>query len=352
MEFIIFSGSACHNLTDDICKLINCKKGKCMLGNYHNGETKIKIHDSVRNKCVFIIQSITSTETKSVNDVLMELYLFIRTVKRASAAKVIIIIPYFGYSRQYRKTESIVPISASDVAILLETAGANRIVTLELRCGQIQGFFRDIPCDNIHSSCLLTDAFVSDLTLYKKNMNNLVVVSPDAGGVSRANAFKQTLSKIGIHTGFAILVNERDIDGNINTTNLIGDVIGKDVVIVDDVCDTGGTLLKAINELKKLGVNDVYVCITHPVFSGDSIELIKNSPIIKMFVTDTIYLKDHNCHNIKQITTATLLSKVIRILIHGGSSINPLVQSDFEMNNDEQNEFEIEHNLYQQDAYL
>ena len=186
-SFIIFSGSSSKHLTDEICDHLGCKKGSCDLQTFNDGEIKIKVNDSVRGKIVFVVHSITSTETKSVNDMLIELYLFIRTLKRAAAKKVIVFIPFYGYCRQDRKTEPRVPISASDVAMMLETAGADRIVAMELHCGQIQGFFRDIACDNIYSSCLLADTFVKECP----ELNDLVVVSPDAGGVTRAKLFKE-----------------------------------------------------------------------------------------------------------------------------------------------------------------
>ena len=321
MNFKIFNGSTCENLTNAICAKIGCEKGSCTVDSFADGEIKIKINDTVRDKVVFIIQSITSTKTKSVNDALMELYLMIRTMKRASAKKVIAIIPYFGYSRQDRKTEPRVPISASDVAMMLETAGADRVVALELHCGQIQGFFRDIPCDNIYTSCLLADCMVHDQLTSHTDLSNLVVVSPDAGGVSRAKSFKQMLGIAGIESEFAIIVKERDIHGQLNNMNLVGDVKGKDIVIVDDICDTGGTLLKAIEELKLYGADKIYVCITHPVFSANAIQKIKECKSVeKMYVTDTIEIENHDENsNICQISCSELIGKVIHIFVNGGS---------------------------------
>jgi ribose-phosphate pyrophosphokinase len=329
MNFKIFNGSTSENLTDAICAKIGCEKGNCTVDSFADGEIKIKINDTVRDKVVFIIQSITSTKTKSVNDALMELYLMIRTMKRASAKKVIAIIPYFGYSRQDRKTEPRVPISASDVAMMLETAGADRVVALELHCGQIQGFFRDIPCDNIYTSCLLADCMVNDSLISQSDLSNMVVVSPDAGGVSRAKSFKQMLSIAGIESEFAIIVKERDIHGQLNNMNLVGDVKGKNIVIVDDICDTGGTLLKAIEELKLYGADKIYVCITHPVFSANAIHKIKDCKHIeKMYVTDTIDIdNNNNTSNINQVSCSELIGKVIHIFVNGGS-LNSLFISE------------------------
>lgn len=321
-SFIIFSGSSSKHLTDEICDHLGCKKGDCDLQTFNDGEIKIKVNDSVRGKIVFVVHSITSTETKSVNDMLVELYLFIRTLKRAAAKKVIVFIPFYGYCRQDRKTEPRVPISASDVAMMLETAGADRIVAMELHCGQIQGFFRDIACDNIYSSCLLADTFVREC----QELNDLVVVSPDAGGVTRAKLFKEKLCDWNINSQLAILVKERGINGLINNVSLVGDVSGKDVVIVDDICDTGGTLLKAVDELKLFGANKIYVCITHGIFSGNALENIRNSPIEKMICSDSIPPKNVP-DNIKYVSTSYLLSRIINIFMNGGS-INELFKSN------------------------
>ena len=319
-NFVVYGGTSSHDLTKRVCDTLRCEQGSCTLETFSDGEVKIKIHNSVRDKCVFVIQSITSHKDKSVNDMLIELYLFIRTLKRASAAKVIVMIPYFGYSRQDRKTEPRVPISASDIAMMLETAGADRIVAFELHCGQMQGFFRGIPCDNIYSSCLFAEHFVLN-----ESNDNLVVVSPDAGGVTRAKLFKEKLASIGVASGFAIIVKERGVLGAINNMSLVGDVNGKDVVIVDDICDTGGTLIKAIEQLKEFGANRIYACITHPVFSGNAIEKIQNSSIDKMFVCDTIELKGE-CDKIVVVETHHLLSTVVKVFMTGGS-INELFKS-------------------------
>lgn len=314
-DYLVFSGTSSKDLTRRVCESLGCKEGSCSLGTFADGEIKIKINDSVRDKCVFVIQSIVSFENRSVNDMLTELYLFIRTLKRASASKVIVMIPYFGYSRQDRKTEPRVPISGSDVAMMLETAGADRVVAMELHCGQIQGFFRDIPCDNIYLSCLLADEFVNHVS----SENQLVVISPDAGGVTRAKIFKEKIAALGVQSEFAIIVKERGVEGAINNMSLVGDVRDKDVVIVDDICDTGGTLIKAINQLKAFGAKNVYTCISHPVFSNDAIESISNSCITKMFVCDSIPARTTYPEHIVRVQTHTLLAKIIRIFVHGGS---------------------------------
>ena len=323
-KFLIFSGTSSTELTDKICSHLGVPKGNCDLTTFNNGEIKIKVNESVRGQIVFVIHSITATENKSVNDMLMELYLFIRTLKRASAKKVIVFIPFYGYCRQDRKTEPRVPISASDVAMMLETAGADRIVALELHCGQIQGFFRDIACDNIYCSCLLADAFVREYSSVGEE--KLVVVSPDAGGVSRAKLFKEKLGDLGIDSDLAIIVKERGINGAINNMSLVGDVKGKNVVIVDDICDTGGTLLRAVEELKTFGAHEIYVCITHGVFSGDALENIQNSQIQKFICSDSIPKKTDTPSKVMYVWTSKLFSKIINIFMYGGS-INALFEA-------------------------
>ena len=324
-ETLVIAGSSNCSLATQICKKVGCKLGLCKLERYKDGEIKISVGESVRDKCVFVIQSITSTSTMTINDILIELYLLIRTLKRASVGKVILFIPYFGYSRQDRKVKPRVPISASDVAMMLELAGADRVVGMELHCGQIQGFFRNISCDNLHASCILASAFVEDHKRNTSDSNNrLVVVSPDAGGVARAKQFKETLANFHIESDFAIIVKERSIScGTINNMNLVGNVRDKSVVIVDDMCDTGGTLIKAVDELLEFGAKDIFVCIAHPVFSDDALTKIENSKIKLMYVTDTIPL-ERSVANVKQVSTSDMFASVVDIFVNGGS-INDLL---------------------------
>ena len=262
---------------------------------HNDKEIKIQFHENVRNQDVFVIQSTCTTEFASVNDNLMELYLMIRALKRASARSVTAIIPYFGYARQDRKCVPRVPISAADVAMMIETAGADRVVSIDLHCGQIQGFFQHIPVDNLYASRMLVPYFA------EKDLWNPVIVSPDAGGVSRAKYFREKLAQRGIDSGF------------------VGDVDGRDVIIVDDMCDTAGTLTKAAKVLKKLGARDIYACITHPVFSGPAINRIENSCFTEVVVTDTIPLRGEVTTKVTQLTVAPLIAEVIRRLQNGES---------------------------------
>ncbi len=334
-NYIFFNGSTSKHLMHELSSLPThaITSGQCQLATYNDGEIRIQINESVRDKCVFIIQSITSTETLSINDVLMELYLFIRALKRASAKKVLVCIPYFGYCRQDRKTMPRVPISASDVAMLLETAGADRIISIEMHCGQMQGFFRDISCDNLYSSSALADAFVENISTKEDfDINNLVIVSPDAGGVTRTKQFKETLTfKYGVQTDFAIIVKERNISGCINNMSLVGNVETKDVVIVDDICDTGTTLIKAMELLKQFGARHIYVCVTHGVFSKNAVDKLEDcEALTHLFVTNTIALKHGSNHLLKKITQvsiAKLLASTFEIFMNGGSISKLFVES-------------------------
>lgn len=280
---------------------------------HNDKEIKIQFHENVRNQDVFVIQSTCTTEFASVNDNLMELYLMIRALKRASARSVTAIIPYFGYARQDRKCVPRVPISAADVAMMIETAGADRVVSIDLHCGQIQGFFQHIPVDNLYASRMLVPYFA------EKDLWNPVIVSPDAGGVSRAKYFREKLAQRGIDSGFGIIIKQRQEAGKIAQMDFVGDVDGRDVIIVDDMCDTAGTLTKAAKVLKKLGARDIYACITHPVFSGPAINRIENSCFTEVVVTDTIPLRGEVTTKVTQLTVAPLIAEVIRRLQNGES---------------------------------
>jgi ribose-phosphate pyrophosphokinase len=243
----------------------------------------------------------------------MELILMIRAAKRASASKINVVIPYFGYARQDRKTHSRVPISASDIAMILEDAGASRIIAVDLHAGQIQGFFRDIPVDNLAGSIIFAP-YVAGLKL-----ENPVIVSPDAGGVERAKLFRDQLDKNGVQSDLAMIIKQRKEAGVVGQANLVGDVKDKDAIIIDDMCDTGGTLVKAAEELKRFGAKRVYACITHPVFSGNAVELIAGSQFDKVITTDTIPLREEVPKNLIQLSVAPMIAEVIRRVKNGDS---------------------------------
>ncbi len=310
---LLFSGNANPLLGESIAEYLTIPSGKIKVSRFNDGEIDIRIYDNVRNKNVFVVQSTCSSSTGSVNDNLMELFLIIRTLRRSSAGSITAVIPYYGYARQDRKMESRVPISASDFALLIESAGVDRVIAIDLHCGQIQGFFHDIPVDNLFT----TPIFVPHIAQH--NLVNPVVISPDAGGVKRAKRFKNSLENYGVDSSFAIIVNQRVKAGYVDKMNLVGDVDGCDCIIVDDICDTAGTLVRAARELKEFGARRVFACITHPVFSGPALERIANSDLTEIVVTDTIPLPEELPANIKQLTVAPLLAQAISIMHYGGS---------------------------------
>jgi ribose-phosphate pyrophosphokinase len=259
-QVAIFTGNSNTQLAREVAQYLDMPLGNAVVSKFNDGEIQIHIDQSVRNKDIFIIQPTCHSDNGSINDNMMELYLLVRTMKRSSAASITAIIPYYGYARQDRKTAPRVPISASDIALLLETAGVDRVVTVDLHCGQIQGFFHNAPVDNLYAATVFVPYFA------KKDLKNVVIVSPDAGGVERAKRFMENLGKLGIPAKLAIISKQRAKAGVVDTMNLIGDVTNADAIIVDDLCDTGGTLVLAAKLLKDSGANRVYAAITHPVF--------------------------------------------------------------------------------------
>jgi ribose-phosphate pyrophosphokinase len=315
-SYLLVAGNSNPELAQAVAKELKINLSKATIDRFNDGELNIQLHENVRNKHVYIIQSTAKSSNASINDNLIELYLMARTLKRASAKEITAIIPYYGYARQDRKTSPRVPISASDVAMLIEGSGIDRVVTVDLHAGQIQGFFHTIPVDNLYASVITVDYFK------KKRLDNIVIVSPDAGGVERAKKFKQALENAGVQSEFAIIIKQRAKAGEIKEANLIGDVKGKNAIIIDDICDTGGTLAKAAEELKKFGANKVYANITHPVFSKNAIDVLDKSAFEEVLVTDTISYHGTSS-KIKQISVAPLLAKVIT-RINNGDSVSTL----------------------------
>jgi ribose-phosphate pyrophosphokinase len=318
-SYAVFSGNANLPLAQKIVDFLGVPLGKASVKMFNDGEISIQIDQNVRNKEVYIIQSTCCNCTKSVNDSIMELFLLVRTMKRASAASITAVIPYYGYARQDRKNAPRVPISASDIAMMLERAGADRIISVDLHCGQIQGFFHDAPVDNLYASIVYVPYFI------EKGLKNGVVVSPDAGGVDRVKKFQEHLARHGVPTQLAIISKQRAQAGVVDSMQLIGSVEGAEAIIVDDICDTGGTLIKAAELLKANGAVKVYAAITHPVFSGDAIQKIGHSAIDEIIVTDTIALRQAAPANMTVLSVAPLLGEVIR-RIHEGDSIAELFQ--------------------------
>lgn len=291
----IFSGRATHYLGEKIAASYGIAMGDQDILQFKDGEFEPCFNDSIRGDDVFIVQS-----TFPPADNLMELLLMIDAAKRASAKRIVAVIPYFGWARQDRKVKPRVPIGAKLVANLLEAAGVTRIMTMDLHADQIQGFF-NIPVDHLYSSYLFLD-YLKEL-----NLPNLVMATPDVGGTRRANAYAKQLN-----VDLAICYKQRKtgVANAIESMTVIGDVKGKDVVMVDDMVDTGGTLCKAAEMFMEHGANSVRACITHPLLSGDAHAKIKNSQLKELVVTDTIPLREEN-NRITVLSVAELFADII-----------------------------------------
>lgn len=316
--FKLFSGNATHALAERIAAHLDIPLSKAKVERFNDGEVKIQIEESIRNCDVYVLQSTCPTSTASVNDNIMELFLMVRAMKRASAKSVTAIIPYFGYARQDRKVKSRVPISASDISMLLEMAGVDHVISVDLHCGQIQGFFHKAPVDNLYASTIFVPYIAA-----KSDLRDPVVVSPDAGGVERAKQFLEGLTSYGINAQLAVIVKQRKEAGLVESMDLVGNVQNSDAIIVDDMCDTAGTLVKAAEELKQKGARRVFACITHPVFSGNALYKIEHSVIDEIVVADTIPLRALPPYNLTQISVAPLLAEAIT-RAHKGESISHL----------------------------
>jgi ribose-phosphate pyrophosphokinase len=305
----LFGGTSNPELTREVCDYLGIEPGKVATKTFSDGETQIEIHENIRGGDVFVLQS-TSTP---VNDNLMQLLIMMDALRRASAERITAIIPYYGYGRQDRKVKPRVPISAKLVADLITTAGANRVVSMDLHAGQIQGYF-NIPVDNLFAAPLLLKYIRTHFE------DDLVVVSPDAGGVERARAFAKRLEAT-----LAIIDKRRDAPNIAEAMNIIGEVKGKTAVILDDMVDTAGTLTQGAAALKEKGASNIYACCTHPVLSGASIEKIEASPIDSLVVTNTIPLneKSQKCAKITVLSVAELLGETIK-RIYNSDSVSTL----------------------------
>lgn len=306
---LIFSGNANKDLALKICKFLKIELGDASVDKFSDGEIQVKINENVRGHDVFVIQS-TSYPS---NDNLMELLIMIDALKRASAQRITAVLPYFGYARQDRKDQPRVPITAKLVANVLTVAGADRILTIDLHAGQIQGFF-DIPLDHLYAFTIFAD-YIKELELDK----NMVIVSPDVGGIKTARAYAKKMN-----CGLAIVDKRRINDKQAEAMHIMGDVEGKNVVIIDDMVSTAGSLVEAVAALKKAGALEVYASITHPVLCGPAIERLKNSQIKELVVTDTIPIpKENMIPRIKVLSVASLLGEAI-MRIHNEKSISVL----------------------------
>lgn len=304
--FKIFSGSAHPTFSQEIAKHLDGIVSKASVTRFSDGEISVQISESVRGKDIFIVQP-TCAPT---NDNLMELLIMADAFRRSSASTISAVIPYFGYARQDRKAAPRVPITAKLVANLIQSAGINRIITMDLHAGQIQGFF-DIPVDNLYGSIVFTDYVRS------KNLKNPIIASPDIGGVARARYFADQLG-----LDLVIVDKKREKANESEVMNIIGDVKDKDVILVDDIIDTAGTICKAAEMLKKFGASSVIALGTHPVLSGSAIERIHNSVLDEVIVSNSIPLK-LDCAKITTLSVTPLFAEVIR-RIHYNESVNSL----------------------------
>ena len=308
----VFAGNAHLELAEDICRNLSCDMGNSATDRFSDGEFNFQIGENVRGMDVFIVQPTCPPTDQN----LMELLIMIDTFKRASAERVTPVIPYFGYARSDKKDRPRVPIAAKLVANLLTVAGAQRILTIDLHAAQIQGFF-DIPVDHLYAAPIVVEYF------RENPIENLIVVAPDTGGAERARAYAKRLN-----AGLALCDKRREKANVAEVMNIVGDVRGKNCLIVDDMCDTGGTICKVAEALHKAGANEVYACFTHAILSGSAIENITASHLKKVIVTNTIPLCEKGAGlrsegRIEVLNVAKLLASAIKS-IHDETSVSSL----------------------------
>jgi ribose-phosphate pyrophosphokinase len=310
-DFKVFSGSSHPALANRICDYLKRPLGKAAVGRFSDGEIHVEIGENVRGQDIFIIQS----TCPPANDHLMELLIMCDALKRASAGSITAVMPYYGYARQDRKVAPRTPITAKLIADMLEVAGVNRVVSMDMHAGQIQGFF-NIPSDHLYGS----PVFLEDMRKRFPDTQEMVIVSPDAGGVERARAYSKRLN-----TGLAIIDKRRPRPNSSEVMNLIGDVKGKDAVLVDDMVDTAGTLAQAAAALKDKGARRVVAYAVHPVLSGPAIQRITDSVLEEVVFTDTVPLAPaaEACSKIRVLTTERLFGEAIA-RIHRADSLSSL----------------------------
>ena len=305
----LFGGSCNPTLTEEIAKSLGVPLGEAQLGRFADSEVDFQITENVRGADVFVVQP----TAPPVNEHLVEMLVMIDAFKRASASRITAVLPYYGYARQDRKDRPRVPISAKLVADLLSKAGTNRVITMDLHVGQIQGFF-DIPVDHLFAAPVMLD-HVSSM-----NLAPLVIVSPDAGGVERARAYAKRLK-----VALAVMDKRRGENNEIETIHVIGDVAGKTALIVDDMCDSAGTLIRAVDALLEAKAKRVLAACTHPVLSPPAIERINSSPIERVIVSNTIPLRPEaaSCDKIEVLSVAKILGQAIQS-VHDETSVSSL----------------------------
>ncbi|MFZ5642748.1 MAG: ribose-phosphate diphosphokinase [Bacillota bacterium] len=304
----IFTGNANPRLAEEIAQYLGVSVGSAKVSRFSDGEVQVKINESVRGADVFIVQPTSSP----VNEHLMELLIMIDAVRRASARRITAVLPYYGYARQDRKTRARDPITAKLVANLLHASGARRVITMDLHAGQIQGFF-DIPVDHLPCVPILAQYFM------QQKINDLVVVSPDIGGVTRA---RDLAERIG--APIAIIDKRRPEPNVAEVMNIIGDIKGRNVIMIDDIIDTAGTITHGAKALKDWGAGDIYICCTHPVLSGPALKRLEDSPAREILVTNTIHVPQEKViSKMKLLSVAPLLGEAI-IRIHEDLSVSKL----------------------------
>ena len=308
-KLALVTGNAHIDLAKDICKCLKIKLSDCLVGRFSEGEIRVKVEANIRGKDVFVIQP----TCPPVNDNLMELLIVIDALKRASAKRITAVVPYYGYARQDRKDQPRVPITAKLVANLITVAGANRVLTMDLHAGQIQGFF-DIPLDHLFAVGVFVDYFE------KLKLKDLVIVSPDVGGIKMARAYAKRLS-----AGLAIVDKRRISPESTEAGHILGDIEGKKVILVDDMVSTGSSLIEAVEILAKRGAKEIRAAITHGVLCGSAIERIDKSKNLKeLLITDSIPLDDNKKHpRIQVLSIAGLLGEAIK-RIHNEESVSSL----------------------------
>ncbi|HEX7618078.1 MAG TPA: ribose-phosphate pyrophosphokinase [Verrucomicrobiae bacterium] len=305
----IFSGTANEPLARAICKSVGIELGKCDIKPFPDGETFVKIEENVRGEEVFVVQP-TSPPT---NHNLMELFIMIDALRRASAKRITAVLPFYGYARQDRKDQPRVPITAKLVANLLVAAGANRILTIDLHAQQIQGFF-DIPVDHLYAAPVMYEY------LRRKNLKDLVVVSPDVGGLKMAHAYSQVLE-----AGLAIVAKRRKSASDVEAMAVIGEIKGKNILLVDDLTETAGTLTQAASLLKKKGAKAILACVSHAILNEIGIERLRKSVIDELITTDTVQRPPIDGVKIVTLSVAGLLGEAIK-RIHSNESVNSLFE--------------------------
>jgi len=306
-EIMVFSGNASQSLATRIVEHLNLPLGKALVGRFSDGEIMVDIQENVRGRDIFIIQSTCAPS----NDTLMELIIMADALRRASAAKITAVVPYFGYARQDRRVRSArVPITAKIVADMMASVGISRLVTVDLHADQIQGFFY-MPVDNLYSTPIMLE------DIHQRPYKDVMVVSPDVGGVIRARA----LSKRIPGSDLAIIDKRRAQPNEAQVMHIIGDVKDRDCIIVDDIADTAGTLCKAVDALKEHGAAKVAAYVTHPVFSGKAIANIEASALDEIIVTDTIPLHENalKCSRIRSLSLSHMIAEAIRRISGAGS---------------------------------